>query len=137
MENYKFKKYIFLNANIKMEEIIKFGDIEIEKQKFHQYKEPILIKNRDINKIIVSNEVSFGKKRCKYFIDYKDAKKLRPLCIFLLKMTAYRKYFDETKFMSFLIKDDELIEKYNEILEKVTDGLKKELDSEPVYNKNI
>ena len=126
-----------MNAYIKMEEIIKFGDIEIEKQKFHQYKEPILIKNRDINKIIVSNEVSFGKKRCKYFIDYKDAKKLRPLCIFLLKMTAYRKYFDETKFMSFLIKDDELIEKYNEILEKVTDGLKKELDSEPVYNKNI
>ena len=120
-----------------MEEIIKFGDIEIEKQKFHQYKEPILIKNRDINKIIVSNEVSFGKKRCKYFIDYKDAKKLRPLCIFLLKMTAYIKYFDETKFMSLLIKDDELIEKYNEILEKVTDGLKKELDSEPVYNKNI
>ena len=126
-----------MNAYIKMEEIIKLGDIEIEKQKFHQYKEPILIKNRDINKIIVSNEVSFGKKRCKYFIDYKDAKKLRPLCIFLLKMTAYRKYFDETKFMSLLIKDDELIEKYNEILEKVTDGLKKELDSEPVYNKNI
>ena len=126
-----------MNAYIKMEEIIKFGDIEIEKQKFHQYKEPILIKNRDINKIIVSNEVFFGKKKCKYFIDYKDAKKLRPLCIFLLKMTAYRKYFDETKFMSFLIKDDELIEKYNEILEKVTDGLKKELDSEPVYNKNI
>ena len=126
-----------MNAYIKMEEIIKLGDIEIEKQKFHQYKEPILIKNRDINKIIVSNEVSFGKKRCKYFIDYKDAKKLRPLCIFLLKMTAYIKYFDETKFMSLLIKDDELIEKYNEILEKVTDGLKKELDSEPVYNKNI
>ena len=126
-----------MNAYIKMEEIIKFGDIEIEKQKFHQYKEPILIKNRDINKIIVSNEVSFGKKRCKYFIDYKDAKNLRPLCIFLLKMTAYIKYFDETKFMSLLIKDDELIEKYNEILEKVTDGLKKELDSEPVYNKNI
>ena len=120
-----------------MEEIIKLGDIEIEKQKFHQYKEPILIKNRDINKIIVSNEVSFGKKRCKYFIDYKDAKKLRPLRIFLLKMTAYIKYFDETKFMSLLIKDDELIEKYNEILEKVTDGLKKELDSVPVYNKNI
>ena len=126
-----------MNAYIKMEEIIKLGDIEIEKQKFHQYKEPILIKNRDINKIIVSNEVSFGKKRCKYFIDYKDAKKLRPLCIFLLKMTAYIKYFDETKFMSLLIKDDELIEKYNEILEKVTDGLKKELDSVPVYNKNI
>ena len=30
-------------------------------------------------------------------------------------MSAYRKDFDETKYMSFLIKDDELLEKYNEI----------------------
>ena len=42
--------------------IIKLGDIEIEKQKFHQHKRPILIKNIDINKIVVSNNVSFGKK---------------------------------------------------------------------------
>ena len=27
-----------------MKKIIKFGDIEIEKQKFHQHKEPISIK---------------------------------------------------------------------------------------------
>ena len=38
-----------------------------------------------------------------------------PLCIFLPKMGAYRKDFDETKHMSFLIKDDELLEKYNKI----------------------
>ena len=43
--------------------IIKFGDIEIEKQKFHQYKRPISIKNIDINKIVVPNKASFGKKR--------------------------------------------------------------------------
>ena len=30
-------------------------------------------------------------------------------------MTAYNKDFDEIRFMSFLIKDDELLEKYNEI----------------------
>ena len=36
--------------------------------------------------------------------------------------------------MSFLIKDDELLEKYNEIWEKVKNIIKKELDSEPVYN---
>ena len=29
--------------------IIKFGDIEIEKQKFHQSKRPISIKDIDIN----------------------------------------------------------------------------------------
>ena len=35
--------------------LIKIGDIEIEKQKFYQYKRPISIKNIDINKILVSN----------------------------------------------------------------------------------
>ena len=36
--------------------------------------------------------------------------------------------------MSFLITDDELSEKYNQIWEKVKNSLKKEFDSEPVYN---
>ena len=31
-------------------------------------------------------------------------------------MSAYRKDFDKTKYMSFLIKNDELLEKYNEIM---------------------
>ena len=48
----------------------------IEKLKFHQYKKPISIKNVDINKIVVSNKVSFGKKSSKYFIGCKDTKKL-------------------------------------------------------------
>ena len=55
---------------------IKFGDIEIEKQKFHQHKIPISIKNIDINEIVLSNKISFGKKGFKYFIGYKEAKKL-------------------------------------------------------------
>ena len=61
---------------LKMEKtIIKYGDTEIEKQKFHQCKKPISIRNIDINKILVSNKVFFGKKGFKYFICYKDAKK--------------------------------------------------------------
>ena len=36
--------------------------------------------------------------------------------------------------MSFLIEDDELLEKYNEICEKVRNSIKKEFDSEPIYN---
>ena len=43
-------------------------------------------------------------------------------------MSAYREDFGETKYISFLIKDDELLEKYNEISEKVKNSLKK-----PVY----
>ena len=48
--------------------IIKFGDIEIQKQKFHQQKGLISIKNIDIDKILVSNKVPFGKKGFRYFI---------------------------------------------------------------------
>ena len=33
-----------------------------------------------------------------------------------------------------MIKDDELLEKYSEIWEKVKNSIKKEFDSEPVYN---
>ena len=75
--------------------VIKFDDIEIKKQKFHQHKRPILIKSKCIKKMVVSNKVSFGEKGFKYFIGYKDAKKMRPLCKFLLKMIAYWTDFDE------------------------------------------
>ena len=41
---------------------IRFGDTEIEKRKSHCHKKPILIDVVDVNKIIVSNKVSFHKK---------------------------------------------------------------------------
>ena len=52
----------------------------------------------------------------------------------LPKMTAYRKNFDETKYMSFLLKNDKLLEKYNEIWNKVNNTIKKGVDSESLYN---
>ena len=42
-------------------------------------------------------------------------------------MSAYRKDLDEIKYMYFLIKDDELLEKYNEIWERVCNSIKKNL----------
>ena len=47
-------------------------------------------------------------------------------------MRAYRRDLNETKYMSFFIKDDELLENYNEIWEKVKNSIKKEFDSESV-----
>ena len=72
--------------------LIKFGDTEIEKHKFHQHKSTILINNIDI-------KVSFGKKGFKYFIGYKDEKKKRLLCILLPKMSAYRRDIDKSKYI--------------------------------------
>ena len=97
----------------------------------YQHKRSISIKNIDITKIVVSNKVSFIKRGFEYLTGYKDAKKIK---CFLLKMSVYRRNFDETKYMSFLIKDDELLEKYNEICEKVKNSIKEEFDSEPVYS---
>ena len=71
------------------------------KQMFHQHKRPISIKNIDIGKIVVSNQVPFGKIEFKHFIGYKDAIKIKPLCVFLPKMTAYKREFDETKIYVF------------------------------------
>ena len=54
--------------------IIRFDDIKIPKQKFHQHKRPVSIKNVGIDKIVVSNKVPFCKEGFKYFIGYKDSK---------------------------------------------------------------
>ena len=40
-------------------------------------------------------------------------------------MSAYRRDFDETKYVSFLIKNDNLLGKYNEIWEKDKKYIKK------------
>ena len=75
--------------------MINFRDIEIEKQTFHQHKEPISIKkSKDINKTVVSNQASFGKKSVEYLMGYKDAK-VRSLCIFLSKISAYIFFFNK------------------------------------------
>ena len=46
-------------------------------------------------------------------------------------------YDGQTKWMHFSIKDDDLLEKYNAIWDKASADIKKEFDSEPVYNKRF
>ena len=65
------------------------------------------------------------KEGCKYFIGCKDGKNVRPLCILLPKMRAYRRDFDETKYMSLLVKYVELLEEYYEIWKKASSSINK------------
>ena len=85
--------------------IIKFHDTEIEEYEFHQYKRPIPISDIDINRIVVSNKLPCSKQDLKYFIGYKDDKEIRPLCIFRSTLSIYRRGFDESKCIYFMIKD--------------------------------
>ena len=61
------------------EEIIMLSDIEIEKQKFHTHKNLISIYEVNIDRILVSNKVRFGKKGFKYFLGCKENEKVVPL----------------------------------------------------------
>ena len=90
-----------------------------------------------MDKVLVSNKISFGEKNYKYFIGYLyNDNKVKPLHIMLPKTSAYVKSYDgQTKWMYFLIENDDLLEKYNTIWDKASTGIKKEFDSEPVYNK--
>ena len=77
----------------------------------------------DVNtdKIQISNKISFGYKNNNN--DYE----ISPLSVMLPKIREQVKSFDETEYMSLLIKDDKL-------LTIVNNSVKKEFDREPVYN---
>lgn len=81
------------------EELLIFGENRINKRKFHYTKTPVWINNEDIHKTLVSDKIAFGKKNYKYFIRYKDGRRISHLCIMLPEMSRYVKMFDETKYV--------------------------------------
>ena len=67
-------------------EILKFGDIEIEKKTFTAMRLLSFLKNVDTEKVLISNKILFGEKNCKYFIGYLyNNNKVKSLHIMLLK----------------------------------------------------
>ena len=65
-------------------------------------------------------------------------KNFKPLHIMLPKMSAYVRCYDgETRWMYFFIEDDKLLETYNNIWNKVSNSIKKELDWKAIYNKKF
>ena len=78
-------------------------------------------------KKIITNKISFSRKRVEYFLGYRDDGKAKPLFIMLPKINEYVKNFDETKCMYFLIEDGKLLKKCNEHWVKVSNNIKKDL----------
>ena len=87
----------------------------------------------DIDKVVISSKNSYGKKGIfKYFIEY-ITNYIKSLYIKLHKMNGYVKYFDSNnKYMIFLVHDEELLKKTNEIWDKISNLLQKRFDTEPV-----
>ena len=102
-----------LLSRIKMHEgILRLGDIKIEFFSFFFF-EGGGGRDVDIEKVLISNKISFGEKNYKYFIGslYND-NKVKTLNNILPKTSAYVKRYDgQTKWMYFLNEDDGLLEK--------------------------
>ena len=78
----------------------------------------------DLGQIVVSDKFKHNDESFKHFIGYLKGEIIKPLCIILPQMSGYIKYFENgSKNMSFLIKDDELWDKYDKIWDVIKDKL--------------
>ena len=120
------------------EKTLKFNNIRLNKTEFHKSKEPISLVSVIVDQIVVSDKFKHNNEGFKYFIGYQEDGIVKPLCIILLpQMSGYIKYFENRgKNMSFLMKDDEVWEKYKQIWDVIKNKLGNKFHSEPVYEKN-
>ena len=103
------------------------------KTEFHKNKKVTETDEIDVNKILVSKEVPYGiKNSFKYFIGYND-NVIRPLWVKLPQMIGYAKKCEVNLAMCLKISDKELLEKYDEIWERIKKLLEIKFDSKHVY----
>ena len=111
---------------------LKFNNIRLNKKEFHKSKQAIDLSLVTVDQIVVSDKFKHSDDGFKYFIGYQEGETVKSLCIILPQMSGYIKYFENGgKNMSFLIKDDELREKYEEIWKVIKNEVGIKFHSEP------
>ena len=66
---------------------------------------------------------------------YKDGKIVKPLYIILPQLSGYIKNFENGgKNLSFMVKNDDVLDKYNEIWDKIKEKINIKFHSDPVYD---
>ena len=117
------------------EKTLKFDNIRANK-KNHKSKQPTDLDLVNVDQIIVSDKFKHTDDGFKYFIGYKEVEIVKPLCLILPQMTGYIKCFENRgKNMSFVIKDDDdVLDRHNEIWEKIKEKLNIKFHSIPVYD---
>ena len=117
--------------NLSKEEKDKIKEYQRERYQNWQYqnwqkrieksKRPINLDLANVDQIAISNKFKHNDDGFKYFIGYKEDDIVKPLCIILPQMSGYIKDFENgEKNMSFMIKDDSVLVKCNEIWNKIT-----------------
>ena len=117
------------------EKRVKFDNIRVNKKEFHKSKQPINLDLTNADQIVISDKFKHSDDGFKYFIGYKEGEIVKPLCIILPQMSGYIKYFENRgKNMSFLIKDNDVLDKCNETWNKIKKTLNIKFHSMPVYD---
>ena len=115
---------------------LKFNNIIINKKEFHKSKQPIDLKSVSVDQIVVSDRFKHSDEDFKYITAYPEDEIVKPLCIILPQMSGYIKYFENGgKNSSFLIKDDNVLNKYNKIWNVIKNKLNIKFHSMPIYDK--
>ena len=84
--------------------------------------------------MVVSDKFRQNEEGYKHFIGYQEDEIIKPLCIILPQMNGYIKYFENGgKNMSFLIKNSEVWEKYEDIWNVIKNKLNIKFHSQPIY----
>ena len=117
------------------EKTLKFDNIRVNKKEFHKSKQPVNLDLLNVDQIVVSDKFKHNDYGFKYFIGYKEDETAKPLCIILPQTTGYIKYIEKGgKNMSFVIKDDDVLDKYSEIWDKIKETLSIKFHSMPVFD---
>ena len=117
------------------EKTLKFDNIVVNKKEFHKSKQAINLDLVNVDQIVISDKFKHSDDGFKYFIGYKEDEIVKPLCIILPQMSGYIKCFENGgKNMPFVIKDDDVLDKYNEIWNKIKKTLNIKFHSIPVYD---
>ena len=117
------------------EKTLKFNNIRINKKEFHKSKQAIDLDLVIVDQIVVSDKFKHSDDGFKSFIGYQEGEIVRPLCIILPQMNGYIKHFENGgKNMSFMIRDDNVLDKYNEIWNVIKNKIDIKFHSEPIYD---
>ena len=107
----------------------------VNKKEFHKSKQPIDLDLINVDQIVVSDKFKHSDDGFNYLIGWKEGEIVKPLCIILPQMSGYIKYFENGgQKMSFVIKNDDVLDKYNKIWDNIKTDLNITFHSMPVYD---
>ena len=109
--------------------------IRLNKKEFLKSKQPIYLKLVNVDQIVGSDRFKHSDDGFKNFIGYQEGEIVKQLCIILPQMSGYIKYFENSgKNMSFMVKIDNALDKYNKIWDKIKEKANPKFHRIPVYD---